>query len=262
MRVLKMSCSGSLHLPGMRSIASISKSNRPYDVPTWPNMSLNINPVTLFATRVRNRLCQRSRKRPDLQSRDQEFTSGGTVAPQSPSRCGTSPWIFLKTLKRWKPFFPRPHPRMVPPACISMRKRTNGSTIGVEKVCLIFGNPTRSAPDGSTLSQMWVVRGSDSNKETIEGGWQKYRDLYGDWRSRLFIYFTPDNYGSGGCYNLTCGAFVQVNNSVYIGGGFTNYSSHGGPQHTFKLLYKDGEIWSVVATVWRHLGRLLSSLPF
>jgi len=75
----------------------------------------------------------------------------------------------------------------------------------------------------------------------VETGWQVYRDLYGDWRAHLFIYFTPDNYGSGGCYNLSCRGFVQVNNTVYIGDGFTVYSSDGGPQYWIKLLwYKDG----------------------
>jgi hypothetical protein len=92
-----------------------------------------------------------------------------------------------------------------------------------------------------SLSQIWVVRGSGGDRETVETGWQVYRDLYGDWRAHLFIYFTPDNYGNGGCYNLSCNGFVQVNNSVYIGGGFTSYSSEGGSQYVIKLLwYKDG----------------------
>lgn len=111
---------------------------------------------------------------------------------------------------------------------------------GAESVLNLW-SPFVDETDEFSLSQIWVVRGSGSNRETVEGGWQKYYDLYGDWRSRLFIYFTPDNYGSGGCYNLSCGAFVQTNSSVYIGGGFTNYSSVGGSQYKIKLLwYKDG----------------------
>jgi hypothetical protein len=92
-----------------------------------------------------------------------------------------------------------------------------------------------------SLSQMWVTRGSGSNLETVEAGWQSYRDLYGDNRSRLFVYFTPDNYGSRGCYNLTCGAFVQVSNSIYVGGAWSQYSVPGGAQYEIKLSwYKDG----------------------
>ena len=38
-----------------------------------------------------------------------------------------------------------------------------------------------------SLSQLWAVRGSGSNLETVETGIQKYKDLYGDYRSHLFI---------------------------------------------------------------------------
>ena len=102
-------------------------------------------------------------------------------------------------------------------------------------------SPFVEKSDEFSLSQLWVVRGRDSNRETVEAGLQVYKDLYDDWRAHLFIYFTPDNYGSGGGYNLTSGAFVQVNNTVYIGGGFTSYSAVGGQQWEVKLLlYKDG----------------------
>jgi len=104
--------------------------------------------------------------------------------------------------------------------------------------------------DEFSLSQMWVTRGGGVNLETVEGGWQVYRDFYGDWRAHLFIYFTPDNYGrkddgttgeTRGCYNTSCDGFVQVNNSINIGGGFSDYSTKGGQQWAFKLLwYKDG----------------------
>ncbi len=114
------------------------------------------------------------------------------------------------------------------------------ANLGAESVLNLW-SPYVEKSNEFSLSQIWVVRGSGSNLETVEAGWQVYKDLYGDWRSHLFIYFTPDNYGSGGGYNLTTGAFVQVNNTVYIGGGFTNYSSLGGSQYTIKiLLYKDG----------------------
>jgi Neprosin/Neprosin activation peptide len=112
---------------------------------------------------------------------------------------------------------------------------------GAESVLNLWKPYTESSKE-FTLSQIWVARGSGDSLETVEAGWQKYKNKYGDWRSRLFIYFTPDNYGDGGCYNLDCGAFVQTNNSVYIGGGFTNYSSHDGAQYAIKLLwYKDSE---------------------
>jgi hypothetical protein len=111
---------------------------------------------------------------------------------------------------------------------------------GAESVFNVW-SPYNEQSSEFSLSQIWVVRGSGGDRETVEGGWQKYRDLYGDWRAHLFIYFTPDNYGSGGCYNTSCSGFVQIDNTVYLSGGFTNYSSEGGTQYEFKLLwYKDG----------------------
>jgi hypothetical protein len=115
-------------------------------------------------------------------------------------------------------------------------------------------SPYNEKPGEFSLSQMWVARGDGAPRETVEAGWQKYHDLYGDWRSHLFIYFTPDNYGSGGCYNLSCNGFVQVNNTIYIGGGFANYSVENGAQAEFKLLvYKDGREghwWLKYGDIW------------
>ncbi|MDT7542074.1 MAG: hypothetical protein QOE33_1978, partial [Acidobacteriota bacterium] len=90
---------------------------------------------------------------------------------------------------------------------------------GAESIFNVW-SPYVEKSDEFSLSQMWVTRGGGGDLETVEGGWQVYRDLYGDWRAHLFIYFTPDNYGNGGCYNLSCNGFVQVNNTVYIGGDF------------------------------------------
>ncbi|GEN08475.1 protein of unknown function [Myxococcus fulvus] len=127
------------------------------------------------------------------------------------------------------------------------------NNMGAEAIFNLWSPYTELSSEFS-LSQMWVVRGSGASLETVEAGWQRYRDLYGDDRARLFIYFTPDNYGSGGCYNLSCGAFVQTNTSVFIGGGFDNYSVAGGAQYEFKLMwFKDGTTgawWLKFQDIW------------
>lgn len=111
-------------------------------------------------------------------------------------------------------------------------------------------------PDEFSLSQIAVTRGTGADKETVEAGWQTYRNLYGDYAPRLFIYFTPDNYGSGGCYNLTCGAFVQVNSSIYIGGGFTNISGHPHPSTAWEFTIRwqrhaeTGDWWLKYGDTW------------
>lgn len=124
---------------------------------------------------------------------------------------------------------------------------------GAESVFNVW-SPYVERSNEFSLSQMWVVRGSGGDRETIESGWQVYRDKYGDNRARLFLYFTPDNYGDGGCYNLDCSGFVQVANNIYIGGGFTSYSSYNGAQYTFKLLWvrdpANGNWWLRYGNTW------------
>jgi len=97
--------------------------------------------------------------------------------------------------------------------------------------------------DEFTLSQTWVVGGSGSGLQTLEAGWNVYRDLYnGSNKGRLFIYWTSDNYQNTGCYNLLCSGFVQTDNSVVIGGGFNEYSQAGGTQTTFKIRIQKSSI--------------------
>jgi len=90
-----------------------------------------------------------------------------------------------------------------------------------------------AAGEDFSLTQHWYAGGSGTTlpgAQTVEVGWQNYPAKYGDQRSRLFIYHTADGYKTTGCYNLDCGDFVQTNGGVYLGGGFSNYSSTGGTQ--------------------------------
>ncbi|HEX4490794.1 MAG TPA: neprosin family prolyl endopeptidase [Acidimicrobiia bacterium] len=76
--------------------------------------------------------------------------------------------------------------------------------------------PPAVGGDDHSLSQQWVTGGSGSNLQTAEAGWTK--DLgFSPKKPILFVYFTADGYNHTGCYNLTCGAFVQTDNSVGIG---------------------------------------------
>jgi hypothetical protein len=116
--------------------------------------------------------------------------------------------------------------------------------------------PYTGRTDEFSLSQLWVVRGTGSDLQTVEAGWQKYYDLYGDYRPRLFIYYTSDGYGNSGCYNLSCFAFIQVANNVYIGGGFTDISAHPHPSTAweFKLRWQrdgpTGNWWLKYGNTW------------
>ena len=88
-----------------------------------------------------------------------------------------------------------------------------------------------------SLSQQWYTGGAGNNLQTVEGGWQNYPAKYGDQNSRLFIFWTADNYGQLKCYNLDCPAFVQVSNQWHLGGKFTNYSTSGGTQYYFTMTW-------------------------
>ncbi len=102
-------------------------------------------------------------------------------------------------------------------------------------------NPAVELNSEFSLSQIWVVRGSGTGLQTVETGIQLYRDLYGgDNTSHLFIYYTPDGYRTG-CYNLSCGAFVQTDASVVVGGSMGATSVRGGTQYEQRLeWFKDG----------------------
>lgn len=105
-------------------------------------------------------------------------------------------------------------------------------------------NPYVQQDDEFSLSQVWVLRGVGDSLETVEAGWQSYKNKYGDSNSRFFIHFTPDNYDPdrSGCYNLDCASFVQTNKSVLIGGKFDKYSVKDGYQKEITVMwYKDGD---------------------
>jgi hypothetical protein len=103
-----------------------------------------------------------------------------------------------------------------------------------------------------SLSQEWYVGGNGPSTQTAEVGWQNYPDFYGSEDSRLFIYWTADNYNTTGCYNLTCPAFVQVSSSAILGGKFANYSTPGGAQYDFSARYYlyQGNWWLSFQGTW------------
>ena len=109
-----------------------------------------------------------------------------------------------------------------------------------------------SAGQVLTGSQQWYSGGYGSVLQTVEVGWHNFPNKYGDQRSRLFIYYTADDYNYTGCFNLDCSAFVQVSSAVALGGAFGGYSVAGGTQREFRaqfLLYS-GNWWLAIDGVW------------
>jgi hypothetical protein len=103
-----------------------------------------------------------------------------------------------------------------------------------------------------SLSQQWYAAVSDGNTQTVEVGWQVFPAFYGHTAPVLFIFWTADAYQSQMCYNLTCGAFVQIDPSVAIGGAFSSWTTSGYEPVEFQagfLLYS-GNWWLQVNGVW------------
>ncbi|KAM3685986.1 hypothetical protein ACJW31_11G162100 [Castanea mollissima] len=53
-----------------------------------------------------------------------------------------------------------------------------------------------------------------------------YYELYSDYETRLFTYWTNNGYQSG-CYNQQCPGFVQIDNRIAFGATFLPYSVYG-----------------------------------
>uniref|UniRef100_A0A0D9X7J7 Neprosin PEP catalytic domain-containing protein n=1 Tax=Leersia perrieri TaxID=77586 RepID=A0A0D9X7J7_9ORYZ len=121
------------------------------------------------------------------------------------------------------------------------------------KVTINVWQPTIVTSGDFSLAQLWITSGSYANNDlnTIEAGWQVYPTIYGDGRTRLFIYWTRDAYNRTGCYNLACSGFVQTNPQFVLGGSISPVSSYGGTQYEYDyLVWKDpasGNWWLQVA---------------
>lgn len=106
-----------------------------------------------------------------------------------------------------------------------------------------------------SLLQTWVVAGTGAQKQTLESGWQVYRDLYSNAEPHLFIYSTRDGYGSTGCYNNSCSDFVQVSSTVFPGAALSPVSTAGAAnQKAIDIQWvkggDSGHWWLKVGTEW------------
>jgi hypothetical protein len=103
--------------------------------------------------------------------------------------------------------------------------------------------------DEFSLLQLALARGSSSGKQTLEVGWQEYRDLYGDWVPHLFVFYTTNGYTSSGDnkggYNQDVDGWVQYSSSIYPETRFSPMSTRGGAQYkiVLKVQLYQGNWW-------------------
>ncbi|KAI5419206.1 uncharacterized protein LOC127135414 [Lathyrus oleraceus] len=102
-------------------------------------------------------------------------------------------------------------------------------------------NPHGESKSVFSLAQMRIMSGTyGKDLNTIEVGWQVYPKIYGDRRTRFFIFWTADAYQHTGCYNLKCPGFVQTNKAIALGAAISPISTYNGNQFQISLfVWKD-----------------------
>ena len=102
-----------------------------------------------------------------------------------------------------------------------------------------------------SLSQEWYVGGSGSGTQTEEVGWVVYPGMFNDENPHFFIFSTPDDYNSG-CWNNSCGDFVQVADSGLLGATLSPVSTFGGTQYEISARYYfyQGNWWLAEQGTW------------
>ncbi|XP_023641597.1 uncharacterized protein LOC17875816 [Capsella rubella] len=90
-----------------------------------------------------------------------------------------------------------------------------------------------------TIIELHTNYGDEGERTSAQIGWAVNPPLYGDHRSRLTAYWTPDAMDNG-CYNVQCKGFVQVDRKLYLGASFQRTSVVGGKQYKgFFALHQD-----------------------
>ncbi|XP_021841578.2 uncharacterized protein [Spinacia oleracea] len=86
-------------------------------------------------------------------------------------------------------------------------------------------NPAVSRLEDHSASALTVVLSEGSTY--IAAGWIVHPELYGDFQTRFFVYWTSDDSVNTGCFDLHCEGFVQVNNRVALGAPMESVSTIG-----------------------------------
>ncbi|XP_077252460.1 protein neprosin-like [Tasmannia lanceolata] len=150
----------------------------------------------------------------------------------------------------------------------------NGKYYGAKAIINVW-NPNVEK-NKLSLSQIWILSDQQGTAPddltTVEAGWMVQPILFGDNQTRLFAYWTKDRYQSTGCYNLLCPGFVQINNSLALGGIIEPTSTYDSDQFEIDIcLFKDvksGNWWFQVHDTplgyWPSslLTRLADSSPY
>ena len=128
--------------------------------------------------------------------------------------------------------------------------------LGGEGFISLF-DPYTAHSDEFSLSQIGLEGNRETGgRQTVEAGWQEYRDKYGDWIPHLFVFYTTNGYSKSGenigGYNREVKGWVQYSSSVYPGATSSNVSTPGGAQWELFIKYQlyQGNWWLNVGGEW------------
>jgi hypothetical protein len=118
-------------------------------------------------------------------------------------------------------------------------------------------DPYTAHSDEFSLSQIGLEGNREQGgRQTVEAGWQEFRDKYGDWIPHLFVFYTTNGYTKQGDniggYNQEVKGWVQYSQSVYPGATSNHVSTPGGDQWELFAKYQlyQGNWWLNVGGEW------------
>jgi hypothetical protein len=103
-------------------------------------------------------------------------------------------------------------------------------------------DPYTASSDELSLIQIGLSNSDLPSPQTVEAGWQEYREITGDWVPHLFVYYTTNGYSKDadnqGGYNMDVDGWVQYDDIIFPGSTLLPYSVIGGEQRKISLKYQ------------------------
>ena len=129
-----------------------------------------------------------------------------------------------------------------------------GQVIGTDNVYgtdgyIYVADPYVWRNDEFSLAQLGLGRGTGAGSQTVEVGWQDFRNMYGDFKPHLFFFFNTNNYASRGDYvggyNTDYLGWVQSSTTLFPGASLTV-----GSELYIRVLMYGGNWWVNVNNQW------------
>ncbi|XWS17666.1 hypothetical protein CRYUN_Cryun33cG0087200 [Craigia yunnanensis] len=103
-------------------------------------------------------------------------------------------------------------------------------------------NPHVESDNEYSTSRISLRSGPYYDFESVESGWAVNPSVYGDRKTRLFVYWTVDASKKTGCFDLTCPGFVQTSSEIALGAAIYPISVFRGlPYQITLFIFKDPE---------------------